>query len=65
MMLFILTVLEWNNVPRGIRRIIGNKNLKTNILRIQAYDSVIWEYFCIGFINYMHAGLPHDFKKMS
>ena len=30
-----------------------NKNIKTNIFRIHAYDSIMCGYFCIGFINYM------------
>ena len=29
-----------------------NKNF-TNIYRIQAYDSIKCEYFCIGFIDFM------------
>ena len=29
-----------------------NKNI-TNIYRIQAYDSIKCEYFCIGFIDFM------------
>ena len=32
-----------------------NKNIKTNILRIQAYDSIMCEHFCIGFIDFMLA----------
>ena len=28
----------------------------TNNFRIQAYNSIICEYFCIGFINFMPAG---------
>ena len=44
-----------------------------NIFRIQAYDSVMCGYFCIGFINYMFMGKrltdytnlfsPNNFKK--
>ena len=30
--------------------------LITNIYRIQAYDSIICGYFCIGFINFMFNG---------
>ena len=37
-----------------------NKNITTNIFRIQAYDSVMCGYFCIGFIDFMLAG-----KKMT
>ena len=47
--------------------------IKSNIFRIQAYDSIICGYFCIEFINYMLKGKtlldytnlfsPNDFKK--
>ena len=43
-------------IPKEIRTFIGNKNIKTNIFRIQAYDSVMCGYFCIGFIDFMLAG---------
>ena len=33
-----------------------NKNITTNIFRIQAYDSLMCEYFCIGFIDFMLTG---------
>ena len=33
-----------------------NKNVKANIFRIQAYDSIMCGYFCIGFIYFMLAG---------
>ena len=52
---------------------MGNKNIKTNISWVQANDSVMCGYFCIGFIDFMLAGeklnnytnmlSPHDFKK--
>ena len=32
---------------------IGNKNIITNIYRIQAYNLIICGYFCIGFIDFM------------
>ena len=49
------------HVPKEIIKFINrssfsdlhNKNMKTNIFRIQAYDSIMWGYFCIGFINFM------------
>ena len=34
----------------------NNKNIITNIFRIQAYDSIMCGYFCIGFIDFMLAG---------
>ena len=45
-------------IPKEIRKFIGNKNITTNIYRIQAYDSIIimCGYFCIGFIDFMLKG---------
>ena len=31
-------------------------SITTNIFRIQAHDSIVCEYFCIGFIDFMVAG---------
>ena len=33
-----------------------NKNIKTNIFRVQAYNSIMCGYFCIGFIDFMFKG---------
>ena len=41
------------HIPQEIEIFIGNKNIQTNIFRIQAYNSVISGYFCIGFIEFM------------
>ena len=43
-------------IPKEIKKVINNKNIIANIFRIQAYDSVMWGYFCIGFINCMFMG---------
>ena len=50
-----------------------NKTIIASIFRVQANDSVMCGYFCIGFIDFMLAGKkltdytnlfsPHDFKK--
>ena len=58
--------------PKENKIFIKNKN-KTNIFRIQPYDSIMCAYFCIGFINFMLKGKilieytnlfsPKDFKK--
>ena len=50
-----------------------NKNNKTNIFRIQAYDWIMCGYFCFGFIDFMLKGKtlteytnffsPNNFKK--
>ena len=34
-------------------KFIARKKIITNIYRIQAYDSIMFGYFCIGFINFM------------
>ena len=44
------------HIPKKIKTFIGNENIKTNIIRIQAYDSTISGYFYIGFIDFMLAG---------
>ena len=61
------------HIPKEIKIFIKNKNIKTNIFRIQAYDSIMCGYFCIGFISFMLAGKtltdftnlfsPYDFDK--
>ena len=35
---------------------MGNKNITTDIYRMQANDSIICEYFCIVFIDFMLKG---------
>ena len=64
-------------IPEEIKEFIkefpGNKNIKTNIFRVQENNSVMWGYFCIGFIDFMLAGKKltnytnlfsaHDLKK--
>ena len=44
------------HVPEEIKEFIGNKNIKANIFWVQANDSVMCGYFCIGFIDFMLAG---------
>ena len=61
------------HVPEDIKNFIGHKNIKTNIFRIQADNSIMCGYFCIGFIEFMLKGKtlnhftnlfsPNDFKK--
>ena len=41
------------HIPKEIKKFIGSKNVISNIFRIQAYDSILCGYFCIGFINFM------------
>ena len=61
------------HIPTEINNFIGNKEIKANIFRLQAYDSITCGYFCIEFINHMLKGKtfldytnlfsPYDFKK--
>ena len=44
------------HIPKEIRNIIENKNIQTNIIRIHAYNSAVYAYFCIVFIGFMLAG---------
>ena len=40
------------HIPKDIEKIIGNKDIATNIYRTQAYDSIIFcEYFCVFMIR--------------
>ena len=60
-------------IPKEIMKFIDNKNIITNIFRIQTYDSIMCVYFYIGFINFMFMGnilkdftnlfSPNDFRK--
>ena len=61
------------HIPKEMNKFISNKEIKANIFRLQAYDSIMCGYFCIEFINYMFDGKslidftslfsPHDFKR--
>ena len=61
------------HIPKEIMEFINCKKIITNIYRIQAYDSIMCGYFCIGFINFMFNGKsltdytnlfsPNDFNK--
>ena len=44
------------HVPEEIKEFTGSKNIKANIFRVQANNSVLCGYFCIGFTNCMLAG---------
>ena len=41
------------HIPKEIRKFIENKNIIANIYRIQAWDSIMCGYLCIGFIDFM------------
>ena len=61
------------HIPKEIEKFISSKNIKINIFRIQAYDSIMSGYFCMGFIDFMLTGTtltdftnlfsPNNFRK--
>ena len=61
------------HIPEEIKKFIGNRKIKANICRVQANNSVMCGYFCIGMIDFMLAGKkltdytnllsPYDFNK--
>ena len=65
--IFLIKIKEF------IKEFPGNKNIKTNIFRIQKGNSIMCGYFYIGFIDFMLAGTkltdytnlfsPYDFNK--
>ena len=45
------------HIPKEIKAFIDRSlSITTNIFRIQAYDSIMCGYFCIGFIDFMLKG---------
>ena len=76
-----LDSFDVEHIPKEINKFINNDTkkssslecIKSDIFRIQAYDSIMCRYFCIEFINYMFKGKalldytnlfsPNDFKK--
>ena len=48
-----LTALEVEHIPKEVKKCIKNKNIITNIYRIQPYDSIMCGYFCIAFVDFM------------
>ena len=61
-------------IPKEVKTFIGRSlSITTIIFRIQAYDSIMCWYICIGFIDFMLAGKilteytnlfsPDNFKK--
>ena len=62
------------HIPKEIKAVIGHSlSIATIFFRIQAYDSIMFGYFCICFIDFMLAGKalaeftnlfsPNNFKR--
>ena len=43
-------------IRKEIRKVVGNKNVRTNNYKIQSHDSIMCKYFCIEFIDFMLKG---------
>ena len=62
------------HISEKIKRFISNKNIITNIFKIQTYDLIMCEYFCIRFKDFVVKGKiladftnlfsPHNFEKI-
>ena len=71
--IYLYDSFEVGHITKEIRKFIGNKNIKTTIYRIQAYESIMCGYFCVGFIDFMLKGKsslqyanlfsPNEYKK--
>ena len=54
------------HIPKEIKRFIDKSTVVTNFFRIQAYDSIMCGYFCIGFLDFMFKGkILTDFTNLS
>ena len=50
------TLTYFDSFGKEVKKFIGNRNIISNIYRIQNYDSIMYGYFLIGFIDYMFKG---------
>ena len=56
---------EVEHIPKEIKKFITGSTITTNIVRIQAYGSLMRRYICIGFINLMLMGKSlEDFTNL-
>ena len=51
---------EFKHIPKEIKKFISKRNIKTTNFRIQAYDSIMRGYFCIGSIYFMLKGKRNE-----
>ena len=47
MIINLFDSLGVQHISKEIKKIIENKNIVTNVYRLQAYDSMMWEYFFV------------------
>ena len=61
------------HISKEVKKVMGNRNIITNIYRIQNCDPIMCGYLCVGFIDYVFMGKsltdytnlfsPSNFKK--
>ena len=58
LIIFMLLILnfEVEHIPKEMKALINSKNIETNVFRVQAFDSIMWGYFCIESIDFMLKG---------
>ena len=44
------------HIPEEIKNFIVNKNITTTLFRVEGYNSIMYGYFCIEFIDFMLKG---------
>ena len=44
------------HIPKEIKKFIGNKSIMTSIYIKQGHNSIMFEYFCTGFTDFMLKG---------
>ena len=52
------------HIPKEIKKFIENKNIITNLYKIQAYDSMMCGCFCIGLIDFKLGKSLLDLKNI-
>ena len=50
------------HIPKEIKKFVINTKIIANIFRLQAYDSIMCGYFCIGFVDFIFNGI--SFKRL-
>ena len=58
------------HIQKKLKNSQETKNIRTNIYRIQVYDSIMYGYFCIGFLlkgkgllDYTNLLSPNNYEK--
>ena len=51
------------HIPKEIKKFIGNKNIITNIYRMQAYDSIMCRLDFKSLLHYPNLVSPNKYEK--